>query len=73
MDAVKGSGEDEEVITAELCEAGVEFAVVYQAAGLVDNKKGKHDPARVTLVQESAYVKFNATYITELLQILHGA
>ena len=33
--AVKGAGEDEEVIAAELGEAGMELAVVDQAAGLV--------------------------------------
>jgi hypothetical protein len=45
MDAMEGSGEYEEVVATEFRKAGVKFTIVYQAAGLVDDEKRKHDPA----------------------------
>jgi len=42
--AVEGAGEDEQVVGTELVEAGVEIAVVDQAAGFVDDEEGEDDP-----------------------------
>jgi hypothetical protein len=47
MDAVEGAGEDEEVIGAEFGEALVEFAVVDEATGFVDDEEGEDDPDSV--------------------------
>ncbi len=41
---MESAGEDEHIIAAEPVEAGVELAVVDQAAGFVDDEKGEDDP-----------------------------
>jgi hypothetical protein len=41
---VKGTGEGEVVVARELAHAGVEFAVVDEAAGLVDYEEGEYNP-----------------------------
>ena len=42
---MEGARKHKQVIAAELVQAGVEFAVVYQAAGLVDDEKRIDSPA----------------------------
>jgi hypothetical protein len=41
---VKGTGEGKVVVARELAHAGVEFAVVDEAAGLIDYEKRKDNP-----------------------------
>jgi hypothetical protein len=41
---VKGTGEGEVVVAGELAHARVEFAVVDEAAGLVDYEEGEDNP-----------------------------
>ena len=42
---MEGARKHKQVIAAKLVQAGVEFAVVYQAAGLVDDEKRIDGPA----------------------------
>lgn len=46
MDAVECAGEDEVVVAFELLQARCKGAVVYEAAGFVDNEEGEDDPGR---------------------------
>lgn len=41
---MKGTGEDQVVVGRELAEAGLEFALVDETAGLVDDNEGEDGP-----------------------------
>lgn len=44
MHAVKCAGQDEQIVRRQFRQTGVEFPIVDEAAGFVDDEKGKHDP-----------------------------
>jgi len=48
MNTVKGTGEDQVVVTAKLLEARVEGAVVDQTAGFIDDEECEDGPVDVS-------------------------
>jgi hypothetical protein len=47
--AVKGSGEDEEVVAVKLCQPRVEISVEDEATGFVDYPERENDPGGLAM------------------------